>query len=129
MGHSEKPCSSDVASSAHKLEKRIADRSITVVINHHSLLPLKDKALRYFILTPWGEQANGIARVMAQEGYQNVVAAKETELSDAVSGNILPAATCSCSEPSQPALRRLNRMGSLPPQPERVMTAALIRAG
>ena len=90
---------------------------------------VKDKALRYFILTPWGEQANGIARVMAQEGYQNVVAAKETELSDARSGNILPAATCSCSEPSQPALRRLNRMGSLPPQPERVMTAALIRAG
>lgn len=56
-----------------------------MVINHHSLLPLKDKALRYFILTPWGEQANGIARVMAQEGYQNVVAAKETELSDAQS--------------------------------------------
>ena len=85
MGHSDRSCSSDVASSAHKLEKRIADRSITVVINHHSLLPLKDKALR-FILTPWGEQANGIARVMAQEGYQNVVAAKETELSDARSG-------------------------------------------
>ncbi|WP_182074771.1 MULTISPECIES: glycoside hydrolase family 3 protein [unclassified Serratia (in: enterobacteria)] len=83
MGHREAPCSSSVSSSAHKLEKRIADRSITVVINRHSLLPLKDKALRYFILTPWGEQAKGIANVMAQEGYQNVVAAKETELSDA----------------------------------------------
>lgn len=82
MGHSDKPCSNDVALSAHKLEKRIADRSITVVINRHSLLPLKDKALRYFILTPWGEQAKGIANVMAQEGYQNVVAAKEMELSD-----------------------------------------------
>ncbi len=83
MGHSDKPCSHDVSSSAHQLEKRIADRSITVVINRQCLLPLKDKALRYFILTPWGEQAKGIANVMAQEGYQNVVAAKETELSDA----------------------------------------------
>ncbi|ATO32752.1 Beta-hexosaminidase [Dickeya dianthicola] len=69
--------------SEHELEKCIADRSITVVINRQSALPLKDKTLRYFILTPWGEQASGIATVMTQEGYQNVVAAKETELNDA----------------------------------------------
>lgn len=68
--------------SGHELEKDIADRSITAVINRQSLLPLKDKTLRYFILTPWGEQAKGIAKVMAMEGYQNVVAAKETELND-----------------------------------------------
>lgn len=68
--------------SGHELEKGIADRSITAVINRQSLLPLKDKTLRYFILTPWGEQANGIATVMALDGYQNVVAAKETELND-----------------------------------------------
>ncbi|EKQ0847212.1 glycoside hydrolase family 3 protein [Salmonella enterica] len=68
--------------SGHELEKGIADRSITAVINRQSLLPLKDKTLRYFILTPWGEQAKGIATVMALEGYQNVVAAKETELND-----------------------------------------------
>ena len=43
MGHSDRSCSNDVASSAHKLEKRIADRSITVVINHHSLLPLRTR--------------------------------------------------------------------------------------
>ncbi|MEW7001241.1 hypothetical protein M5585_17800 [Serratia ureilytica] len=43
MGHRDHPCSNDASSSAHKLEKRIADRSITVVINRHSLLPLKDK--------------------------------------------------------------------------------------
>jgi beta-N-acetylhexosaminidase len=68
--------------SGHELEKGIADRSITAVINRQSLLPLKDKTLRYFILTPWGEQAKGIATVMTLEGYQNVVAAKETELND-----------------------------------------------
>jgi beta-N-acetylhexosaminidase len=45
-------------------------------------LPLKDKTPRYFILTPWGEQARGIATVMTLEGYQNVVAANETELND-----------------------------------------------
>ena len=68
--------------SGHELEKGIADRSITAVINRQSLLPLKDKTLSYFILTPWGEQAKGIATVMVLEGYQNVVAAKETELND-----------------------------------------------
>ncbi|CAG77058.1 putative beta-hexosaminidase [Pectobacterium atrosepticum SCRI1043] len=71
------------ATQGYEVEKYIADRSITVVINQQSLLPLKDKTLRYFILTPWGEQAKGIAAVMAQEGYLNVVAAKETELTDA----------------------------------------------
>lgn len=69
--------------SGYELEKCIADRSITAVINRQSLLPLKDKTLRYFILTPWGEQARGIATIMTQEGYQNVVAAKQTELNDA----------------------------------------------
>lgn len=69
--------------SGPELEKCIADRSITAVINRQSLLPLKDKTLRYFILTPWGEQARGIATVMTQEGYQNVVATTETELNDA----------------------------------------------
>lgn len=68
--------------SGHKLEKCIADRSVTVVTNKQSLLPLKDKNLRYFILTPWDEQGKGIAAAMAQEGYQNVVTAKESELSD-----------------------------------------------
>lgn len=69
--------------SRHELEKDIADRSITAVINRQSVLPLKDKTLRYFILTPWGEQAKGIAAVMTLEGYQNIVTAKETELNDA----------------------------------------------
>ena len=69
--------------SGHELEKIIADRSVTALINRQSLLPLKDKTLRYFILTPWGEQAKGIAAVMTQEGYPNVVARKETDLSDA----------------------------------------------
>ncbi|AKP35252.1 glycoside hydrolase family 3 protein [Yersinia aleksiciae] len=73
----------DVASpSGQALEKQIADRSITLVINRQSLLPLRDKNLRYFILTPWGEQASGIAAVMVQEGYLNIVAAKETDLTD-----------------------------------------------
>lgn len=70
------------ASASRGLEKQIANRSITVVINQQSLLPLRDKGLRYFILTPWGEQAKGMAKVMTQDGYLRVVAAKETDLTD-----------------------------------------------
>lgn len=65
-----------------ELEKKIADRSITAVINRQSTLPLTDKQQHYFILTPWGEQARGIAAVMTQDGYLNVMAAKETDLTD-----------------------------------------------
>lgn len=68
--------------SSYELEKYIADRSVTLLINQQSLLPLKDKNLRYFILTPWGEQAKGIAAVMTQEGYLHVCTAQETELTD-----------------------------------------------
>lgn len=63
-------------------EKKIADSSITAVINRQSTLPLTDRKQHYFILTPWGEQAKGIAAVMAEDGYLNVISAKETELTD-----------------------------------------------
>ena len=66
-----------------KLEKQIADRSITVVVNKHVTLPLKNKTDRYFILTPWETQAKGIAAIMKKEGYQNVVAAKALKSTDA----------------------------------------------
>lgn len=65
------------------LEKRITDRSITVVINQGATLPLTDKTQRYFVLTPCGEQAQGVAAVMAQQGYLTVEAAKEADLTDA----------------------------------------------
>ncbi|MGY0329411.1 glycoside hydrolase family 3 N-terminal domain-containing protein [Xylella fastidiosa subsp. multiplex] len=71
------------ALSAKKVQKTIADQSITVVINSQSLLPLKNKLLRYFVLTPQAQQARGIAAVMAQEGYLHVVAAEEAGLNDA----------------------------------------------
>lgn len=78
----EKPIAVGTSSLACNPEKSIADGAITVVINRQSLLPLKDNNLRYFILTPWGEQARGIAAVMTREGYSHVVAAKEAELND-----------------------------------------------
>lgn len=53
-----------VASPCDDTEALIADRSITVVINQHATLPLLDKMLRYFILTPWEEQASGIKMTM-----------------------------------------------------------------
>ncbi|AHF73830.1 Beta-hexosaminidase [Candidatus Sodalis pierantonius str. SOPE] len=71
------------AADGQALEKRISARAITVVINQQSTLPLKDKTQRYFVLTPWAEQARGIAAVMSQEGYLTVEAAKETNLTDA----------------------------------------------
>ncbi|MEH2922128.1 glycoside hydrolase family 3 N-terminal domain-containing protein [Samsonia erythrinae] len=74
---------SDVVSSGKALEKQISDRAITVVINHYMALPLSDNTLRYFILTPWGEQAKGIAEEMGRAGYQHVVALKETTLTEA----------------------------------------------
>lgn len=72
----------ELSMTVYNLEKRIADLSITTVINRQSLLPFKDRKLRYFILTPCGEQARGIAVVMTIAGYQNVVALSETDLSD-----------------------------------------------
>ncbi len=83
LGEEENRVATASVSPGEKLEKQIADHSITVVINQQSLLPLRDKTLRYFILTPWGEQAEGIAVTMTQEGYLNVVACRETELTDA----------------------------------------------
>ncbi|CAI1829178.1 glycoside hydrolase family 3 protein [Serratia entomophila] len=71
------------ASGCLQPEKQIADRSITLVANQQATLPLRDKTQRYFILTPWGEQAKGIAAAMAQAGYRHLVAAKETDLSEA----------------------------------------------
>ncbi|MBB3834229.1 beta-N-acetylhexosaminidase [Xanthomonas arboricola] len=68
---------------AAEIQRAIADQSITVVINRQSLLPLKDKSLRYFILTPRAQQAAGIATALAQQGYRSVVAADEGSLSDA----------------------------------------------
>ncbi|MCW2485135.1 glycoside hydrolase family 3 protein [Candidatus Symbiopectobacterium sp. NZEC127] len=63
-------------------EALIADRSITAVVNQHATLPLLEKNLRYFILTPWMEQADGIKMTMAQYGYAHVDAAKESQLTD-----------------------------------------------
>ncbi len=68
---------------AGDVQKAIADQSITVVINRQSLLPLKEKSLRYFILTPQSQQATGIAVAMGQQGYRSVVAADEATLTDA----------------------------------------------
>lgn len=72
-----------LSQSGHVLEKNISDRSVTLVINRQSLLPLKDKTLRYFIMTPLNEQANGIAAVMTSHGYQHLRVAQEAELTDA----------------------------------------------
>lgn len=64
------------------IETLIADRSITAVVNQRSTLPLLEKTLRYFILTPWEEQANGIKTTMTQYGYHHVDIAKEPQLTD-----------------------------------------------
>lgn len=82
----EKPDASQLPEPSDKgeeLAKSIADRSITLVINQPSGLPLTDKKQRYFILTPWQEQAAGIAEVMAKEGYRHITAAKIADLSEA----------------------------------------------
>ncbi|WP_349292782.1 glycoside hydrolase family 3 N-terminal domain-containing protein [Pseudomonas sp. MWU12-2037] len=68
---------------AQPAEKTIADGSITLLVNQQATLPLKDKTRRYFILTPWSEQAKGIAAVMTEKGYSHVVAAKESALVEA----------------------------------------------
>ncbi len=64
------------------LQDQIADGSITVIINQQKTLPLIDKEKRFFIMTPWGEQANAIAEVMKGNDYQNIVNAKESDLTD-----------------------------------------------
>lgn len=71
-----------IAPPTDDIEVLIANRSITAVINQHATLPLLDKNLRYFILTPWMEQAYGIKITMPQYGYPHVDAAKESQLTD-----------------------------------------------
>lgn len=83
LARSERNSSEAPSLLAGEVQKAIADRSITVVINRQSLLPLKDKSLRYFVLTPQAQQATGIAVAMGQEGYRSVVAADEATLTDA----------------------------------------------
>lgn len=68
-------------SSGWNLQKEISDKSITVVVNN-STLPLKNRDLNYFILTPWGEQGRAVTMIMAKQGYTNVTSAKQSELSD-----------------------------------------------
>lgn len=63
-------------------EALIADRSITAVVNQRGTPPLLEKNLRYFILTPWMEQADGIKIMMEQDGYAHVDGAKESQLTD-----------------------------------------------
>lgn len=60
------------------LQKEIADQAITLVINQQAILPLLDKTQRYYIVTPWDEQAHGIAEVMRQAGYQCVTTANSS---------------------------------------------------
>lgn len=73
---------SPIAPPCDDTETLIADRSITAVVNQQSTLPLLNKTLRYFILTPWEEQAYGIKTTMAQYGYHHVDIAKESQLTD-----------------------------------------------
>lgn len=69
------------STSGWDLQQEIADKSITVVVNN-STLPLKDKSLKYFIFTPWGEQGRAMEMTMTAEGYSNVTSAKQSTLSD-----------------------------------------------
>ncbi len=71
-----------IAAPNDDIETLIADRSITAVVNQQDTLPLLNKNLRYFILTPWMEQADGIKITMEQYGYPHVDVAKESQLTD-----------------------------------------------
>lgn len=53
-------------------------------VRRYHLVLVPRALLQNFVLTPWGgEQAQGIAAVMAQEGYLSVEVAKESDLTDA----------------------------------------------
>lgn len=64
------------------LEQQIADHAITLVVNKQQLLPLTDPNRHYFILTENSAQADGIARVMQQQGYLHVVAGSKDNMND-----------------------------------------------
>ncbi len=63
-------------------QQTIADRAITLLVNKKKLLPLTDSAGHYFILTDSREQADGIAKVLQQQGYSNVVAGSKENMTD-----------------------------------------------
>lgn len=64
------------------VEKEISDKSITLLKNEGGELPIKDLKKKFFILTTWKEQGEGIAAALRENGYENVKNGKMGEILD-----------------------------------------------
>ncbi|AST26428.1 hydrolase [Ralstonia pseudosolanacearum] len=69
-----------IGSPGHRAaEQRIAQASITLLRNRGATLPLNAPQRPIFIMTPWGEQAQGMRQRFAELGYASVTGAKLAE--------------------------------------------------
>jgi beta-N-acetylhexosaminidase len=64
------------------IENEISDKSVTLLRNKTGELPIKSNDKKFFVFTPWQEQADGIQKALADNGYHRVVAAKQGDLTD-----------------------------------------------
>ncbi|WZW56583.1 glycoside hydrolase family 3 N-terminal domain-containing protein [Burkholderia pyrrocinia] len=72
-----RPDLSAIGSTPHRaVETRIARQAITLLRNQEATLPLRSPDRRIFILTPWGEQAEGMRRRFKENGFEHVSGAK-----------------------------------------------------
>ncbi|WP_235837765.1 glycoside hydrolase family 3 protein [Chitinasiproducens palmae] len=72
----------EIGGAPHRaVENEIARQSITLLRNVDDRLPLRDRAARILIVTPWGEQAAGVARRLQALGFASVQHAKLGTLS------------------------------------------------
>ncbi|MFC0128893.1 glycoside hydrolase family 3 protein [Ralstonia solanacearum] len=82
-----------IGSPSHRaVEQRIAQASITLLRNRSATLPLNAPQRPVFIMTPWGEQAQGMRRRFAELGYGSVTGAKLAETSWAEQQRLIDAA-------------------------------------
>lgn len=82
-----------IGSPSHRaVEQRIAQASITLLRNRGATLPLNAPQRPVFIMTPWGEQAQGMRRRFAELGYGSVTGAKLAETSWAEQQRLIDAA-------------------------------------
>lgn len=119
-----------IGSPGHRAaEQRIAQASITLLRNRGATLPLNAPQRPIFIMTPWGEQAQGMRQRFAELGYASVTGAKLAEtpwaeqqrLIDAADIVILGTLSSAPLRSSAMAIRAPPTRGRIPPRCKRVL--------
>ncbi|RCS21581.1 glycoside hydrolase family 3 protein [Phyllobacterium salinisoli] len=73
---------SEMGEAISALENEISDKSVTLLRNKTGELPIKSSEKKFFIFTPWLEQGAGIATALKDNGYSQVIFAKQGGITD-----------------------------------------------